>query len=333
MTKVTREKRFLRRGMFGFCLVMIFMLLSFAAASGAEYPGKTIQVIVPYNAGGSTDTLTRILGKKLQDVLGQPIVVVNKVGGNTVVGTLAVLGAPPDGYTLLCSEALINTTLVIKNVGYAVSDFSAFSVAASTPQFVIVNANAPWNTLEEFIADAKKNPGKYTFSSGGPGTISRLAGELFQMQTGTQLTNVAYSGAALESMTAVLGGHVNMSFLSSMMCKPQYAAGKIKMLAAMYPQRFKDFPNVPTTMEKGYPDMIATMWIGYFAAAKTPAPVLKKLYDAFNQALRDKEIASLVEKTGFVIENPDLQNIPKFIANEKQKWTNVVEVIKKKEKL
>ena len=325
-----RGKTF-KKGFWALPLFTIFSLLLVPATYGAEYPTKTIQMIVPYNAGGSTDTLTRILCKRLPDLLGKPLTVVNKVGGGTVVGTVFVLGQPPDGHTLLVSEALVTTPLVVKDVGYTVKDFTLFSVAASTPQFIIVNKNAPWNTLEEFIADAKKNPGKFTYSSGGPGTISRLAGELFQKTTGTKLTNVAFSGAALEAMTALLGGHVNMSCLSSMMCKPQFEAGKIKMLAAMYPKRFKDFPDVPTVIEKGYPAMIATMWIGYFVHAKTPQPIVKKLYDTYQQLLKEKETVSLVEKTGFIIENLEWAEIPKFLAKEQEKWTEMVKIIKEKE--
>jgi len=326
-----RKGKMLGRGFFGIFIFMFFTLPSTYGAYAAEYPSKPIQMIVPYNAGGSTDTLSRILSNPLQELLGKPITVVNKVGGGTVVGTVSVLGLPPDGHTLLCSEALVTTPLVVKDVGFTVKDFTLFSVAASTPQFIIVNKSAPWNTLEEFIADAKKNPGKFTYSSGGPGTISRLAGELFQRDTGTKLTNVAFSGAALESMTALLGGHVTMSCLSSMMCKPQFEAGKIKMLAAMYPKRFRDFPDVPTVVEKGFPGMIAKMWIGYFVHGKTPQPIVRKLYDTYQTLLKEKETARLVEQVGFVIENLEWSEIPKFLANEQEKWSEMVKIIKQKE--
>jgi tripartite-type tricarboxylate transporter receptor subunit TctC len=326
-----RKKRMLGRGFLGIFIFTFFSLPSADGAYAAEYPNKTIQLIVPYNAGGSTDTLSRILATPLQGLLGKPITVVNKVGGATVVGTLSVLGLPPDGHTLLCSEALVTTPLVVKDVGFTVNDFTLFSVAASTPQFIIVSKNAPWNTLEEFIADAKKNPGKFTYSSGGPGTISRLAGELFQRDTGTNLTNVAFSGAALEAMTALLGGHVTMSCLSSMMCKPQVEAGKIKLLAAMVPKRFKDFPDVPTVVEKGFPGMIAKMWIGYFVHGKTPQPIVWKLYDTYQTVLKEKETAAMVEQAAFVIENLEWSEIPKFLAKEVEKWSEIVKIIKQKE--
>jgi tripartite-type tricarboxylate transporter receptor subunit TctC len=332
MSKVCKRsgKTFGRR-VSGLLIFMVFSLLSLCGAYAAEYPSKPIQMILTAAAGGSSDTLTRILCKRLPELLGKPVTVVNKVGGGTVVGTVYVLGLPPDGHTLLCTEGLVVTPLIVKDIGYTVKDFTPFSVAVSTPMFVFVNKNAPWNTLEEFIADAKKNPGKFTYSSGAPGTISRLAGELFQRDAGIKLTNVAYTGISLEAMTAVLGGHVTMACLSSMMCKPQYEAGKIKMLAAMYPKRFKDFPDVPTVAEKGFPGMIATMWLGYFVHAKTPQPIVRKLYDTFQTLLNEKETATLVEQAGFVIENLEWSEIPKFMAKEHEKWSDIVKIVKQKE--
>jgi tripartite-type tricarboxylate transporter receptor subunit TctC len=301
---------------------VLFSSLSF----GADYPTKTIQVVVPYQPGGPTDITSRILSKRLSDLLGQSIIVVNKAGGGAAIGVQSVLGAPADGYTILSAElSIIMLPLLTKGIPFSVNDFIPINLATSAPLSMIVKKDSPWKSMEELIAETKKNPDKITFSTAGPGSIARFAGELFQMDTGTKIIHVPMSGAA-PAVTAVLGGQVDMSFMGFQVIKSHLQAGTLRGLAVLYPKRIKDFPDLPTTAEKGYPNLTATVWTGYFVSKKTPQPIVKKLSQVFNEILKEKEIVGLCDQAGFLVENMGMEEATRFVEAEQKKWSEVAKV-------
>jgi tripartite-type tricarboxylate transporter receptor subunit TctC len=312
-------------GVIGFSLFMIGNLSFSTGVYGAEFPSKAIQIIVPFAPGGPQDIMPRILSKKLSELLGQPIVVVNKPTGAGVIAAQSVLSADPDGHTIFSAEqSAIIIPLITKNIGFTFKDFTPFSVAMKSPMNVIVKKDGPWQTFGQVVAEAKKNPGKLTYSSGGPQAITRFAAELFQIHTGTKITQVPYSGGGGPALTAVLGGHVDMTFVSPGLVKPHYEAGTIRILATMHPKRYKDFPDAPASGEVGYPNLICTIWNAYFVSTKTPQPIIKRLGEVFHEVLKDKEIIAQIDKAGLEPANLDQKEAEKYLAEEEQKWTEAV---------
>jgi tripartite-type tricarboxylate transporter receptor subunit TctC len=199
-----KKKRVVIKRLGKFCLLFITCLLFWATAHGAEYPTKTVQIVSNFPPGGHTDITARILNKRLSTLLGQPVVVVNKAGGGGTVGIQSVAAAPPDGYTILISTpTIIVSPLTIKDMPFTIKDFVPINLAVDMPNVISVKKDAPWKTLEELIAEAKKNPGKLTYSSAGPGTLPHLSGELFKISTGTDITHIPMDGAA-KAITAAL---------------------------------------------------------------------------------------------------------------------------------
>jgi len=294
----------------------------------AEYPTKTIQVINPFPPGAVTDIVARILAPKMAAALGQQVVIVNKAGGGGAVGIQAAKEAAPDGYTILVTPPpILLIPIVNKNSSFTTKDFVPIALATSSPNTTVVKADAPWKTLEEFIADAKKKPGEWTYGSAGPGTTPHFIGELVKLKTHIDLTHVPL-GSESAAATAVLGGHVNIAFLTLGTTRSHIEAGTLRALAVASNRRLKDFPNVPTTVEKGFPELNLKVWVGFFAPAKTPAPVVKRLAAVISDSLKDPAVLANIEKSQALVENLGPQEAAKFYADEERKWSEVARVAK-----
>jgi len=307
------------KGLF-FIVVLAFFI---PLADAAEYPNKTIQIINPFPPGAVTDIVARLVAPKMSTVLGQQVVVVNKAGGGGAVGIQAARDAAPDGYTILVTPPpILLIPIVNKNSGFTMKDFAPLSLATSSPNTTVVKGDAPWKTLEEFIADAKKNAGQLTYGSAGPGTTPHFIGELVKLKTKIDLTHVPL-GSESAAATAVLGGHVNIAFLTLGTTRSHIEGGTMRALAVASNRRLKDFPNVPTTVEKGFPELNLKIWVGFFAPAKTPPAIVKRLAAAVGDSLKDPEIIANIEKSQALIENLGPQEAAKFYAEEERKWTEV----------
>jgi tripartite-type tricarboxylate transporter receptor subunit TctC len=294
----------------------------------AEYPTKTIQIINPFPPGAVTDIVARIVAPKMSTILGQQVIIVNKAGGGGAVGIQAAKDAAPDGYTILVTPPpILLIPLVNKNSNFGMKDFAPLALATSSPNTTVVNADAPWKTLEEFIADAKKNPGQLTYGSAGPGTTPHFIGELVKLKTKIDLTHVPL-GSESAAATAVLGGHVNIAFLTLGTTRSHIEGGTMRALAVASGRRLKDFPNIPTTVEKGFPELNLKIWVGFFAPVKTPAPIVKRFAGALSDALKDPEVISHIEKAQALVENLGPQEAAKFYGEEEQKWSEVARVAK-----
>ncbi len=206
-------------------------------------------------------------------------------------------------------------------------DFAPLTLATSSPNTTVVKADAPWKTLEEFIADASKNPGQFTYGSAGPGTTPHFIGELVKLKTKIDLTHVPL-GSESAAATAVLGGHVNIAFLTLGTTRSHIEAGTMRALAVASNRRLKDFPNVPTTVEKGFPELNLKIWVGFFAPAKTPPEIVKRLAGALHDSLKDPETAAHIEKAQALVENLGPQEAAKFYAEEQRKWSEVARLAK-----
>jgi tripartite-type tricarboxylate transporter receptor subunit TctC len=298
------------------------------ALRAAEFPNKTIQIINPFPPGAVTDIVARIVAPKMSAALGQQVVIVNKPGGGGAVGIQAAKDSAPDGYTILVTPPPIALIPIVnKNSSFTLKDFAPLTLATSSPNTTVVKSDAPWKTLEEFIADAKKSPGQVTYGSAGPGTTPHFIGELVKLKTGIDLTHVPL-GSESAAATAVLGGHVNVAFLTLGTTRGHLEAGTMRALAVASNRRLKDFPNVPTMVEKGHPELILKIWVGFFAPAKTPAPVVKRLAAVISDSLKDAETAASIEKAQALIENLGPAEFAKFLADEERKWSEVARVAK-----
>ena len=312
------------KGLFFIVALALFIPL----ADAAEYPNKTIQIINPFPPGAVTDIVARIVAPKMSTALGQQVVVVNKAGGGGAVGIQAAKDAAPDGYTILVTPPpILLIPIVNKNSGFTMKDFAPLSLATSSPNTTVVKGDAPWKTLEEFIADAKKNAGQLTYGSAGPGTTPHFIGELVKLKTKIDLTHVPL-GSESAAATAVLGGHVNIAFLTLGTTRSHIEAGTMRALAVASNRRLKDFPNVPTTVEKGFSELNLKIWVGFFAPAKTPPAIVKRLAAAVGDSLKDPEIIANIEKSQALIENLGPQEAAKFYAEEERKWSEVTRVAK-----
>lgn len=304
------------------------LALSLTAGHGAEYPNKTIQIINPFPPGAVTDIVARLLAPKLAASLGQQLVIVNKAGGGGAVGIQAAKDAAPDGYTILVTPPPIALIPIVnKNSAFTLKDFAPLALATSSPNTTVVKADAPWKSFEEFIADAKKSPGQFTYGSAGPGTTPHFIGELVKLKTGIDLTHVPL-GSESAAATALLGGHVNIAFLTLGTTRSHIEAGGMRALAVASNRRLKDFPNVPTTVEKGHPELNLKVWVGFFAPAKTPPAVIKRLAAALSDALKDAEAVASIEKAQALIENLGPGEFAKFLTEEERKWSEVARLAK-----
>jgi tripartite-type tricarboxylate transporter receptor subunit TctC len=293
---------------------------------GAEYPTKPIQLINPFPPGAVTDIVARILNPKMSAALGQQVVIINKAGGGGAVGIQAVRDAAPDGYTILVTPPpILLIPLTNKSSAFTLKDFTPLSLATSSPNTTVVKSDAPWKTFEEFIADAKKNPGQLTYGSAGPGTTPHFIGELVKLKTKIDLTHVPL-GSESAAATAVLGGHVNIAFLTLGTTRGHIEAGTMRALAVASNRRLKEFPNVPTTVEKGFPELNLKVWVGFFAPAKTPPAIVKRLAAVINESLKDPEALANIEKAQALVENLGPAEAAKFLAEEERKWSEVARV-------
>ena len=297
-------------------------------AAQAQYPAKTIQIINPFPPGAVTDIVARILAPKMSAALGQQVVIVNKAGGGGAVGIQAAKDAAPDGYTILVTPPPIALIPIVnKNSSFTLKDFAPLALATSSPNTTVVKGDAPWKTLEEFIADAKKNPGQLTYGSAGPGTTPHFIGELVKLKTGIDMTHVPL-GSESAAATAVLGGHVSVGFLTLGTTRSHVEAGTMRALAVASNRRLKDFPNIPTTVEKGHPELNLKVWVGFFAPAKTPPAAVKRLVAAISDSLKDAEVIANIEKAQALIENLGPGEFAKFLAEEERKWSEVARAAK-----
>ena len=311
-----------------FVSIAVSWSLAVSLAHGAEFPNKTIQIINPFPPGAVTDIVARLLAPKMSAALGQQIVIINKAGGGGAVGIQAAKDAAPDGYTILVTPPPIALIPIInKNSGFTLKDFAPLTLATSSPNTTVVKADAAWKSFEEFIADAKRSPGQLTYGSAGPGTTPHFIGELVKLKTAIDLTHVPL-GSESAAATAVLGGHVNIAFLTLGTTRSHIEAGTMRALAVASNRRLKDFPNVPTTVGKGHPELNLKVWVGFFAPAKTPPAAQKRLVAAINEALKDAEAIANIEKAQALIENLGPAEFAKFLGEEERKWSEVARVAK-----
>jgi tripartite-type tricarboxylate transporter receptor subunit TctC len=266
------------------CASVASTVLPAGAQSG--YPDHPIKLVVPYPPGGSTDPVARLLASDIATRLGQPVVVENKPGAAGSIGTDAVAKSAPDGYTILLHTSVIATDPTLKkSAPYDVKrDLTPITLAVTGPYLVVVNPSLPVHNITELIAYAKANPGKLNYGSAGQGSSGNIIGELFKKAAGIDMVHVPYKGGG-PSITGLLSGEIQLLFDTLGGSRALAEAGKLRAIAVTSAQRSPVMPNVPTVSESGLKGFEAVYWLGIFAPAKTPQPIIDKLYGAFKAAL------------------------------------------------
>jgi tripartite-type tricarboxylate transporter receptor subunit TctC len=304
---------------------LLFALSNAAAAQ--DYPTRPIRLIVPYPAGGPTDVVARILAGSLSAKLGQPLVVDNRPGGAAgTVGSRVAASADPDGYTLLLNQAgSLTIAPSLYKLDYdPLKAFAPIGIVAETPEILTVNpSSVPVGSLAEFLAYAKKNPGKLNFGTPGTGTLPQLLGAQLQLAADIKLTDVPYRGAA-PAVVDLLAGRMQLMIDSTSVLLPHIEAGKLRALAVTSARRIAQLPNVPTFSEAGYPQLTASLWTGLLAPAGTPAPIIQRLNAALNESLRAPDVLKAYQRLDIETETVTPPAFAAFMAAETHRWAEVI---------
>jgi len=306
-------------------IALLGLLALSYGASAQQYPDRPIHLVVPFGPGGFTDVAARILQKELQPVLGQPVVVENKAGAGSTIGTDYVAKAPPDGYNLV----MISTTHVIsphlyKDIPYdPVKDFAPIMKLAEGPYVLVVNSKTPYRSVKDLIAAAKARPGSIDFASSGNGSSQHLVAALFMNMTGAKLNHIPYKGSN-QAMQDVIGGQVPVSFVGMPNALPNVSSGKIRALAVTTKKRHPDLPDVPTMEEAGVPGYEATIWLALLAPKGTPPDIVQKINAAVTQVLSKPDARKLMNSAGVNVATSSPEELERLLVSELDRWGKVV---------
>jgi tripartite-type tricarboxylate transporter receptor subunit TctC len=305
-------------------------VLAAGPARGDDYPSHPIRLIVPYAAGGGADSVARIIAKRVGETIGQPVVIENRGGAGSIIGTELVNKSDPDGYTLLLGQSgpISINPAVYKNLPYdPVKDFAPVSMTTSYPYIMVVSAALGVKTLQEFVALAKRRPGELNYGTTGVGAANHLVTELFDSKAGIKMTHIPYRGTAL-AVTDLLAGHVQMVFADPISALQHINAGTLLALAVTSKERSPVAPMVPTISESGYPGFDAIGWHGILAPANTPPTIINKLNAEIVAALKDPETKTLLEKQAMQTVGNSPQAFADFIKQDIAVWKDVAEQAK-----
>ena len=306
------------------------LLLATTGVANAQpaYPAKPIRIISPYPAGGTTDIMARLVGPKLTEAWGQQIIVENRPGGNTVIGTEAMVKAPADGYTLL---SILSSHVIVPNLAPTpydvIKDFAAVATVSSTQLVLVIHPSIPARNLQQFIAFAKSKPGQLNYGSGGSGTVTHLAGEYFNMQAGVKTQHIPYKGS-IPALTDTVGGQIHMYYSPPIVAIGHIKSGRLIALAGTGDTRLGALPTVPTAAEAGLKGFALNVWYGFLAQAATPRPVIDKLNGEIAKILSLSDIREKLLSQGMdpFISTPD--QFAALIKTDHAKYAAIIKTAK-----
>lgn len=307
-------------------LVIAGLVTASNLVAAQSFPDKTITLVVPNPPGGLVDTSARLLSEPLTRVIGQPVVVDNKPGASGNIAYQYVANAKPDGYTLLISYSgyhVGNPSLMDKLPWDPVKDFSPIALLTVSTNVIAVHPSVPVNNLKEFIAYAKANPGKLNYASQGNGSVSHVGTEMFKQSTGVDMVHVPYKGSG-PAIQDVLAGQVQVFISTPPSLMQHIQSGKLKGLAVTGKNRHPGMPNVPTTAEAGLPSFQLESWVGLFAPAKTPEPIVNKLADAVKRSLALPEVKERADAAGVEIRFLNPAATEALVKKELPYWNKVI---------
>ena len=306
-------------------LLIALAVLCPAVAQAQDFPNRNIRLIVPFPPGGPNDIIARVVGKRMEEILKQTIVVDNRSGQGGVLGTDLVAKAAPDGYTVgIASAGALAISPSMEKVAYdTLKDLQPVTLVAKVPEMLVVGTSVPASNMKELVALAKAQPGKLNFASSGPGSMPHLAGELFKLTAKIDMTHVPYKGAA-PAVNDLLGQQVQMVFLDLPVLLPQINAGKLRPIAVGAPERVPSAPDVPTTAEVGMPDLLTENWYGMVAPAHTSPKIVAILNKAAVEAIKDSEVKEKLANQGAILVGDTPEQFAAYIDSETKKWAMVI---------
>jgi tripartite-type tricarboxylate transporter receptor subunit TctC len=298
-----------------------------AQSTAADYPGKPVKIIVNVGPGGGVDTATRIVGERLRARLGQPFVIENRPGAGGNIGAEVVFQSEPDGYTLLSSSPspLAINGWLYKKLNFDPAGFEPVAMMSRIPNVLVVRHDFPARSVQDFITHAKANPGKLNYASQGIGTASHLTAELFMTLTGTRLVHVPYKTGTAAALTDLVAGHVDLSFIQFSAVRELHQGGKARVLAIAADRRMEIMPDIPTMAEAGLPDVVSETWNAISAPPKTAAPIIVKLNQAVNEALREPEVLARFRELQVLVGGGDAAQTRKFVEDQRALWGRVIQ--------
>ncbi len=304
----------------GFVLVLSVL----PQVQAQAFPQRPIQVVVPVAAGGGTDVMARAVGQKVGEILGQPVVVENKLGAGGNIGTELVAKAKPDGYTLLVSPSTIATNVAVyRKLPYdLLKDFQTVALIGQTDVVLVVHSSVKATNLREFVELARSRPGRMNYGSAGLGSSQHLSAEYFNQLAGTSSNHIPYKGQS-QAMTDLVGGQLEYMFSPLQNALPFIKQGQIRAIAVAAKQRHRDLPQLPTLGESGYPGAEVSNWFAVYAPAATPPAVVKKLHGAYAKALAQPELRAKLEGMGFDILQATPEQATDFMRAELVRWARV----------
>lgn len=305
-------------------LLILGLVLSSTTLNAQSWPTRPMRYIVPFPPGAFNDTLARTLAAELPKTLGQPVVVENRPGGNTIIGTEIAAKSPPDGYTLYGAALPFSVIQSLYKTSFDVTkDFAPITLAGVTPNLLVANPSAPVNNVRELLAYARANPGKLNYASTGNGTSNHLSFELFKAMTQTSVTHVPYKGSA-PAVTDLIGGQVQVMFDNTPNVLPHVRAGKLKALAVSSKTRSALAPEIPTVDEAGVPGYDVTVWFGVLTVAGTPREVVQRLNAEMVRILTSAEVKDRFGKMGVEVVAGTPEHFSGFLRSEVDRWAKVV---------
>ena len=313
----------------GIALAMLAVAASAGAQGAGAYPDRPIKLVVPYPPGGSTDPVARLLASDVAQRLGQPVVVDNKAGAAGSIGTEFVVRSPADGYTILLHTSVISTEpSAKKGLPYDVKrDLAPITLAVTGAYLIVVHPSLPVKNVGDLIAHAKANPGKLNFGSAGQGSSGHLIGEMFKHAAGIDMVHVPFKGGG-PSIAALAANDVQLLFDTISGSKALVDGGKLRALAVTSAARSPVMPSVPTVSESGLKDFSVVYWLGIFAPAKTPQPVVDKLYGAFRASLDSPGVRDKLMETGQVVQGSPPPEFARILDSDIQRWKVVIDSAK-----
>ena len=309
-------------------LIFVFGLVAALLSSAIlaqTYPSKPVRLIVTYPPAGSSDLMARILGQKLAELWGQPVIVENKPGAAGSIGMDYAAHQPPDGYSFVIGNlGPVAVNPLLSKVPYDVErDFVPVSLIATGPNVLVVNPKTPVKTLGELIAYARANPGKLNFGSGGPGSVAHLSGEMLKSLARIDIVHVPYKGGIL-SVNDLIAGHVQMVFSDALPVMQHIRAGTLRALAITSPERSPLVPDVPTCVESGVPGLVAVNWWGVLLPAGTPKPIADKFYADLVKVMRDPDVKEKFAQLGVEAVSGTAEQFAAYMRTETAKYAKLI---------
>jgi tripartite-type tricarboxylate transporter receptor subunit TctC len=312
------------------CILAVLLPTALALAAPqakakAEFPERPLTLVVPFAPGGGTDNTARTLAEGMSANLGEPVIVENRAGAGTVIGTNYVARSKPDGYTMVVATFAhaVNPSLY-KSLPYDTDKaFAPVILIAHSPNVLVVNPKLPFHSVKDLLAYAKANPGKLNYGSPGVGTSAHLAGELLKNLAGINMTHVSYKGAA-PAVTDLLGGQIQVMLITAASATTYVKSGQLRALAVTSAQRSPAFPDLPTLAEAGVPGYAAESWTGIFVPAGTPQPVVLRLHDAIVAAVKTDAFQRQVAVEGLMVDAGEPKQLSEYVSAEEKRWRQVI---------